>query len=262
MKKKFSAFLIAVVSLLSLIFITQSVTTQDSQAATNSSPVFFVPGAYSNEDSWDQMFPQLDPNSVHPVVKLDVHSNNSVTRTDVRAGNSDERPFVVIAFDDYLWNDPAVYANAAGMQQAIQQYKAADPFSSADIVAQSNGGNISTRWMEEFPSDMINEFITVGTPYNMRANNGDPADPLLLSQVAGADRLKPFMNVINVIGEDNGSTTTDGVVSRESSMDGSHIFDGNVASLRYLYLSGPDGLHMNQTSCPEMAQIISENIAL
>ncbi|AKP67538.1 alpha/beta hydrolase [Companilactobacillus ginsenosidimutans] len=261
MKKKISAFLIAAVSLLSLIFITQLATPQTSQAATSEDPILFVPGSYSNQDSWDKMYQQLDPDNVHTVVKLLVHDNGSVTRTNVRTGQSDERPFVTIAFDNYLWNDDAVYANAAGLQQAIQSYQKQDPFTHADFVAQSNGGNIVVRYMEADPSTMFGTLITVGTPYNMRAGNGDPADPLLISQIAGADRLNPNMNVYNVIGRDYDDTSTDTVVSRDSAMDGGHIFRGHVASLTYLYLSGEDAIHMNQVSAPQFAQILTKYLS-
>ncbi|MQS53061.1 alpha/beta hydrolase [Lactobacillus salsicarnum] len=262
MKKKITAFLIAFVSLVSLICVTQFSNVQTSKAATTSDPIFFVPGSYSDQNSWDSMYQQLDPSNVHPVVKLNVAPNGAVTRTDVRAGNPGERPFVTVAFDNILWNDDAVYANAAGLQSAIQSYQAKDPFTHDDFVAQSNGGNIVTRYMEAYPSTACGTFITVGTPYNMRANNGDPADPLLISQAAGAGRLNPSMKVYNVIGRNGDDTSTDTVVARESAMDGSHIFPGHTASLTYLYLSGEDAIHCNQVSAPQMAQIISKYIDL
>lgn len=262
MKRKLSTLLIALVSLVALIFVSQNLTANTTKAATNSDPIFFVPGSYSNADSWDEMFTELDPNQTHPVVKLEVNSNGGVTRVNVRNGQAGERPLVSVSFEDILWNDQAVYENANGLNQAIKYYQSQNSFKHADIIGQSNGGNVITRYMEQDPSSMFNTFISVGTPYNMRAGNGDPATSLLLSQIAGADRLNPNMHVYNCIGCDGSDLTTDGVVSRDSAEAGKNIFPNHVASFQFLYLHGHDALHTQQAECPSMARIISQYINL
>ncbi len=169
---------------------------------------------------------------------------------------------MTVSFQDILWNDQAVYSNAAGLENAIEAYRAKDPFQSADIVAHSNGGNVVTRYMETDNSVNFHNFISVGTPYNMRATNGQPATDMLLSLVAGADRLNHNMNVINVIGSAIGDSSTDTVVSRDSALAGSHIFYGNVTSFSNLYLTGNDGVHPNQASSEQLAQILSTHLDL
>lgn len=263
MKKSLTKILITIISLVSLITISQKITTQTANAATTTAdPVFFVVGSYSDSTTWDKMYQRLDPTNSHPIVKLYVSENGAVTRTNVRTTNNNERPFVTVSFEDILWNDQAVYTNAACLQNAIESYRAKDSFKSADIVAHSNGGNVVTRYMETDNSVNFNNFISVGTPYNMRATNGQPATDMLLCLVAGANRLNHNMNVINVIGSAIGDSSTDTVVSRDSALAGSHIFYGNVASFSNLYLTGNDGVHPNQASSAQLAQILSSNLDL
>lgn len=265
MKTKLTKFIISAISLISLIFITQQFTTKTSEAATtgsSSQPVFFIPGAYSSVDSWDQMYQRLDPNQVHPILKMYVDSDGNVSRTNVRTPNTGERPFVTIYFQNILWNDQAVYENADGLQRALQVYREQSPFKSADIVAQSMGGPVTTRYMEMDQSIKFNNFITTGSPFNMRAVNGAPATDMLLSLIAGSNRLNPNMHVINVIGRTPTDVTTDSVVSRDSAMAGRNVFAGNVASFENLYLTGNDALHPNQIGSAQLAQILSQNLTL
>lgn len=263
MKKKLTGIIITIISLVSLIFISQGITTQKAQAASASNdPVFFVVGSYSDDTTWDQMYQRLDPQQKHPIIKLYVTEDGSVQRTNVRTPNDNERPFITVSFQNILWNDQSVYENANCLKQAIEAYRSKDPFNDADVVAHSNGGNVVTRYMESDGSVDFNNFISVGTPYNMRAGNGDPATDLLLSQIAGASRLNHNMNVINVIGSAIGDNSTDTVVSRDSALAGGNIFEGNVASFSRLYLTGNDAVHPNQPSSAEVAQILSTHLKL
>lgn len=262
MKKNLTKIIITIISLVSLITLSQKITTQTAKAATTADPVFFVVGSYSDSTTWDKMYQRLDPTDSHPIVKLYVAENGAVTRTNVRTTNNNKRPFVTVSFQDILWNDQAVYTNAACLQNAIETYRAKDPFNSADIVAHSNGGNVVTRYMETDDSVNFNNFISIGTPYNMRAENTQPATDMLLSLVAGASRLNHSMNVINVIGSAIGDNSNDTAVSRDSAMAGDHIFYGNVASFSRLYLTGNDAVHPNQASSAQVAQILSSHLDL
>ncbi|WP_300560930.1 alpha/beta hydrolase [Companilactobacillus sp.] len=263
MKNKITKLIITVISLVSLIFISQQVTEKTTQAATNNSdPVFFIPGSYSNIDSWDKMYERLDSYQVHPIVKIYVDEYGNVSRTNVRTPNTGERPFVTIFCQNILWNDDAVYQNSAGLINGIDAYRRQSPFNSADIVGQSMGGVVATRYMEINSSVKFNNFITTGTPFNMRATNGQPPTDMLINLAAGGDRLNHNMNVINVIGRTLDDPSTDSVVSRDSAMAGRNIFIGNVGSFKNLYLSGNDALHPNQIESAQFAQILQDNLAL
>ena len=246
----------------SLMFVSQSFSTHTAKAAAAPQPIFFVPGAYSSVDSWDPMFERLDPTHQHPVVKMYVASDGAITRTNVRAGNPTQRPFVSVYFENYLWNDQAAYAGADGLHLAIQSYQSTYPFEHADIVGQSNGGNIITRYLEAYPSNIFNNLITVGTPYNMRANDGDPATDWLIDLFAGKSRLNPNLNVINVIGDVTGNNTGDEVVSRDSSLAGDFVFRDQVASFKVLYMTGNDAIHDQQVGSEQFAQILENNLSL
>ncbi|KRL66926.1 alpha/beta hydrolase [Companilactobacillus versmoldensis] len=260
MKKKIIAIILGTMALFSMLIISSITTKSDVEAASTADPIFFVPGAYSNVDSWDKMYQRLDPQGVHPVVKLEVSTNGTVQRTNVRMGKTGERPFVTINNEDYLWDDQAVYEGANGIDRAIQSYKTQNPFDKADIIGQSNGGNQITRYMELYPSKMFGTFLSTGTPYNMRADNGAAPTDLLLNLIAGAPRLDPNLKVINCIGRTPTDLTTDEVVSRDSAMSGRNIFVGNVASFTNLYFTGDDAIHSHQIESAQLQQFITKYI--
>jgi len=263
MKKKFLTLFVAIFSLLSIFFITQAASNSNTaQAATSGDPIFFVPGAYLKITDWDRMYQELDPSDVHPIVKLYVQPDGTVLRQDIRTTNNGERPFVTVYFQNTSYDENAVYQGANGLNHAIRVYDSATPFQKADILAQSNGGNIVTHYLEEYPNNLINSFISLGTPYNYKANNGDPATDLLLNSIAYSSRLNPNLNLITVIGRTPSSLETDSVVSRDGASSGRNIYYWHVASFRQLYLTGSDAINGNQTWCPEMAQIISSNLDL
>lgn len=266
MKKKLISLLVAVAAVL-MIF---SVKTSTANAATTTSsndPVFFVPGAFDNADSWEKMVTILDPNNEHPLTKFYADSNGKVLRQDVRTGNSDQRPFVIVLFPNNAYKEEVIAKDADGLRDAINLYNYKNKFTNADIVAQSNGGTISTTYLEKNTSKAgfpihFDHLLTIGTPYNFQSGNGADNTAFLNRLILGSGSLPKDLQVTNVIGANGDDTTTDGVVSRDSALSGRKIFDGKVGSFQQLFITGEDASHGNQESSPQYAQIVQDILGI
>lgn len=262
MKKKIISFLIAVSALLGLALLNG----QTSEAATtenNNDPVIFVPGAFDNETSWKEMIAQLDPNNEHPVTKFSADIDGQILRQDVRSGNSNERPFVVVLFPQNSYTEKVISKDADALRDALLTYNQKNPFKQADIVGHSNGGTITTTYLEKNASKSgfsfhFNHFISIGTPYNFQAVNGADNTAFLNRLIRASGSLPSDLNVTNVIGSMPNDSSTDGVVSRDSALSGKKIFPGNVASFQQLFITGEDAEHGNQESSPQVAKIIQD----
>lgn len=266
MKKKLIPFLIAFAAIF-LFFVATPHSADAATSSANDEPIFFIPGAYDNDESWQKMAQTLDPNNEHALTKMFVSANGKVLRQDIRSGNSDQRPFVIVLFQSNAYHESVITQDANGLNEAINTYAQKNPFTEADLVAQSNGGTISTTYLEKnaYKSNFnyhFNHLITIGTPYNFQAINGADNTIFLNRLILASDKLPKDLQVTNVIGANGTDTTTDGVVSRDSALSGKKIFDGKVASFKQLFITGEDASHGNQESSPQFAKIVESILNL
>lgn len=263
MKKKLLSVLIAVSAVL-MFFVVKPQSASADTTASSSDPVFFVPGAFDNNDSWQKMVQILDPNNVHPLTKLNANAaTNKVLRQDVRKGQAGQRPFVIVLFPVNQYHEDVIRQDADALRDALDTYNQKTPFTNGDLVAQSNGGTISTTYLEKNPSSYhFDHLITIGTPYNFQAGNGAANTAFLNRLIQKNNRLPKDLEVTNVIGASGNDTSTDSVVSRDSALSGRKIFEGNVASFKQLFITGEDASHGNQESSPQFASIVSDILGL
>ncbi|WP_048704215.1 alpha/beta hydrolase [Companilactobacillus ginsenosidimutans] len=266
MKKKILPFLIAISAVFALFF----VKTQSANAATtvnSNNPVFFVPGAFDTEESWQKTISKIDPNSEHTVVKFSANPYGQILRQNVRTVNNGERPYVVVTFPVNAYHEDVIAQDADALRDAISTYNLKNKFKEADIVAHSNGGSITTTYLEKnagkagFPFH-FNTFMSVGTPYNFQAGNGAENTAFLNKLIAGSGQLPKDLNVINVIGSQPKDSTSDGVVSKDSAESGRKIFDGQVATFKQIHITGEDAIHGNQEGSDTVAALIAQVLNL
>lgn len=263
MKKKILSALIAISAVL-LFFVVKPQTASAATTDSNNDPVFFIPGAFDNNDSWQKMVSILDPNSVHPLTKLNANAaTNKVLRQDVRKGQAGQRPFVIVLFPVNQYHEDVIRKDGDALRDALNTYNQKTPFTNGDFVAQSNGGTITTTYLEKNPSAYhFDHFISIGTPYNFQAGNGAANTAFLNRLIQKNNNLPDDLDVTNVIGASGDDDSTDGVVSRDSALSGRLIFEGNVGSFKQMFITGEDASHGNQESSPQFASIVSDILGL
>ena len=266
MKKKLIPFLIAA-SALFFVFFTKAQSANAATTDSSSNPVIFVPGAFDTDDSWQTTIAKIDPNNEHSVVKFSANPYGQILRQDVRTVNNGERPFVVVTFPVNSYKEEVIAQDADALRDAINIYNQKNPFTQADIVGHSNGGSIITTVLEKNAGKQnyrfhFNQFISVGTPYNFQAGNGAANTSFLNKLIAGSGQIPKDLKVTNVIGSMPNDSSTDGVVSRDSALSGSKIFQGQVASFQQLFITGEDAQHGNQEGSTTVANLIQQLLDL
>lgn len=230
-------------------------------------PVFFVPGAYDNNESWQNMLKMIDPNNEHTVVRFNADANGKILRQDQRIVDNGKRPYVIVLFPVNLYKEEVIAQDADALREAINQYNLKNPFTEADIVAHSNGGTISTTYLEKNSQLSsfkyhFNNLLTIGTPYNFQAGNGAENTLFLNNLIRNSGNLPSDLNVTNLIGSTPTDDSTDSVVSRDSALSGSKIFKGKVGSFQQIFLTGEYAQHGKQSDSPQVAQIIEDVLGL
>ncbi|MQS89518.1 alpha/beta hydrolase [Lactobacillus salsicarnum] len=266
MNKKLTAIVVAATALLLLFFVKPG-NVQATTTDSSNDPIIFVPGAFDNDEGWDNMMTLIDPNAQHSVTKLNAMPNGQVLRKDIRTVNNGQRPIVILSFQVNAYKENVISKDANALRDALSIYNQKTPFTNADIIGHSNGGSITTTYLEQNATKPgfkfhFNHFISAGTPYNFQAGNGAANTPFLNILIANSSQLPKDLQVTNIIGSNATSDASDGVVSRDSAMSGSKIFDGKVATFKQIHISGDDALHANQASSPQVASIIESTLGL
>ena len=255
------AGLLAMMAFLGLRYTNQYVETNSPLYTSRMNPTIFVPGSSATQERFNPTFRLLDAQGwTHSILKVTVKKDGSLSTTGA-ISSGDQRPNIVIAFEDNTDSYENILRQAAWLNQALTSLQKKYHFRHFNAVGHSNGGLDWAFYLENYYASSnfsIGTLMTIGTPYNLEVTNLNNHTQMLQDLIDNRSTIPSDLVVYSLAGSN--SYDGDYLVPITSVEAGKYIYQNQVAHFTHVTVTGSDSEHSDLPENSQVIQYILQNV--